>query len=306
MNRNVMVGALVVISITLFVFVGKLREGSSSGNVSQVADKNITSVASTGTGGSPAIQDESKKVVKNLSEDEMLSKLKGYWAIPIDIRISNQDYQYQFYFKEVLNPDLKNGHKVQGILFSNLKENNAIQTIATLEPVMIDQDKYVFDIKNLDISKFYSDGSYSDEGTYKRLVVNLKNNDLFFNLTSDNEIDKSINLKANKIDLKRLNDFKFKLSSVKLDDKAKVVIDLTAINDFENDFGIINYKSNECSGESRFKIRPISDKLILATAGFGSSCVESITLKIAKGNNDTFQALVYSRSQVPYELSFSK
>lgn len=303
MNRNVMIGALIAVTLILVVFVGKLREEQKG------KDGQNTQVQSTSQGANVQAKDSAGSNVqsaekKDFSEDEVLTKLKGYWVIPSEIKINDEFYQYQFYFKQVANPDLKGGHKVQGYLFCNHKENNGVQTMSLLEPVRLAGNSYSFDLKQADIGKFYGDGGYDDEGTFNKVIVEFNGDEIGIRLKGLYEA--SASAKLVKIDLGIVNEFKSKLSANRSDDKAKINLDLSHISDIESDTGSFKYKSEGCTSETTVKARPLSDKLLLVSAGGGSSCVSSVTMKIAKGENNSFQALVYKKNEVPYELNFEK
>ena len=274
MNRKVIIGTLIGVAFVLLIFVSKMRDSSAEKAESQQTV--TTAAAKTGAEGVTAAAPQPEP--KALTEDEALARLKGYWIVSAGSNLSADPSDYQLLIKEVANSDLKNGHKLQGYLFSNAKDRIVTQTLGLLEPVGIEGNSYTFDVKKADVDKFYTEGSYDPEEALSKITLNIGPNSVEASFLDTQGTRKGGNLE--KVDLAMLNEFKVKMSAVRAEDKAQFNLDLSKISDFELDAGSVSLKSEDCKGQTMVKIRPLTQKLILVSSG-AAYCTNTMTMKEA-------------------------
>lgn len=239
-----------------------------------------------------------------LDIEQVKKVLPGYWASKIAVPYyNNANRKFQMYFSLIKNPELHDGKVVEGLIFTFDDKNPSLQSIGKLTFDRIEGDKLKFKLEKKDVSNYYADAGFYEEDGVKEITVTPGEGLSVSAMTEYNE--KAFSVGLTKLDADAiLSHYKGKWKGLRKTDNEKIFLDFSGLKDFNDDFGEFKV-SGTCFTDSRFKIRPVDEKVVLISVGNASCSSSTLVYKSMLGESE-LETIAYRQYDEAYEMKFKK
>ncbi len=239
-----------------------------------------------------------------LDIEQVKKVLPGYWASKTaEPYYNSAKRKFQMYFSLIKNPDLHDGKVVEGLIFTFDDKNPSLQSIGKLTFDRIEGNSLKFKLEKKDVSNYYADAGFYEEDGVKEITVTPGEGLSVSATTEYNE--KAFSVGLSKLDADAiLANYKGKWKGLRKTDNERIFLDFSGLKDFNDDFGEFKV-SGTCFTDSRFKIRPVDEKVVLISVGNASCSSSTMVYKSMLGESE-LETIAYRQYDEAYEMKFKK
>ena len=301
--KNSLVVALVVVTGSLVLFWNS-RKDKAAPEVAAPAPVVQESAAQTPKSAKKKKESKTQEPVQAVLDVEKIKEvLPGYWASRSSVPYNNSDKRIQIYFSLIKNPELHDGKVIEGLIFTYDDKNPAMQSLGKLVFDKIDGQQVKFKLDKKDVSNYYADAYVNEEDGLKEITITPGE---MLNVTAVNGYnERALAVGLSKLEVNGiLANYKGKWRGVRKTDNEKVFLDFSKLKNFNDDFGDFKI-SGTCFTDSRFKIRPVDEKVVLISIG-NASCGASTTVYKSIIGDSELETIAYRQYDEAYEMKFKK
>lgn len=246
---------------------------------------------------------EEVKPEKVLTIDSVKSTLTGYWVSKSSVKHRDGNRKIQMYFSEIKNPELHDGKVIEGLIFTFDEKNPSFQSLGKVVFDSIQGQSVKFKIDKKDVSQYYEGAGVYEEDQLSEIIITPGETVGVMAMNSYNE--KAFDVVLNKLDAAGvLSKYKGKWSGYRKFDNQKIHLSFAALKDFSDDFGDFNLKG-PCYTDSKFKIRPVDEKIVLISIG-NASCQAGTMVYKSILDDSKLETIAYRQYDEAYEMKFTK
>lgn len=301
MNNSIVL-SLVLVSGSLFLYWNSRKENVPA-PVAQV--QTTEQAAPEAKPGKKAKKSETAKAPEVVALDpETLKKVfPGYWVSKTSVPFGNGTRKIQLLFNQIQNPDLHDGKVIEATLFSFEEKNPSIQSLGKVIFDSVNGQAVKFRIEKKDVANYYADAYVHEEDDIKELVINAGES---LTVTAFNSYKEQMFV----VSLSKLNvsdvvsNYKGKWKGIRKTDNENVFLNFSSLKDFHEDFGAFKV-SGTCFTDSKFKIRPVDEKVVLISIGNASCNSSTMVYKSVLGDSE-LETVAYRQYDEAYEMKFKR
>lgn len=241
--------------------------------------------------------------VVTLDQDALKKVFPGYWVSKNSVPLGNGSRKIQMLFNQIQNPDLHDGKVIEATIFSFDEKNPSIQSLGKVVFDSINGDTVKFRVEKKDVSNYYADAYVYEEDNIKEILVTAGDTLSVSAMNDYKEKIFSVTLsKLNPSEI--LSNYKGKWRGVRKSDNENIFLNFGSLKDFHEDFGAFKV-SGTCFTDSKFKIRPVDEKVVLISVGNASCGSSTMVYKSVIGESE-LETVAYRQYDEAYEMRFKK